>query len=58
MDDRVIVRNNIFEKYLFRNVRQDEYEQAIAIERICFPPNEACTEKNMKNRITTAPELF
>ena len=30
----------------------------MAIEQICFPPHEACSEKHMKERIAKAPELF
>lgn len=46
------------QKFEFRNIKQDEAEQAVAIEQICFPPNEACSEKHMRNRIAAAPELF
>lgn len=53
-----IVDIDILEKFEFRNIRQDETGQAVAIEQICFPPNEACSEKNMKDRISTAPDLF
>lgn len=49
---------NISEKYEFRNIKPDETDQAVIIEQICFPPNEACSEKNMKDRIAAAPELF
>lgn len=48
----------IEEFFVFRNIRQDEAEQAAAIEQICFPPNEACSEQNMRERIAKAPELF
>lgn len=48
----------LMEKYEFRSIRQDEAEQAIRIERICFPPNEACSTQCMKERIVKAPELF
>lgn len=48
----------ILEKFEFRNIKQEEAEQAIIIEQICFPPHEACSEQNMKDRISTAPELF
>lgn len=48
----------LVEKYEFRSIRPDEAEQAVRIEQICFPPNEACSEKCMKERIATAPELF
>ena len=44
--------------YEFRNICPEEADQAVAIEQICFPPNEACSEKNMKERIAKAPELF
>ena len=30
----------------------------MAIEQICFPPNEACAEKHMRDRIAKASELF
>jgi ribosomal protein S18 acetylase RimI-like enzyme len=45
-------------KYEFRSIRPEEADQAVAIEQICFPPNEACSEQHMKERIATAPELF
>lgn len=48
----------IEEFFEFRNIRQDEAEQAAAIEQICFPPNEACSERSMRERIAKAPELF
>lgn len=48
----------LLEKYEFRSIRQEEAEQAVRMEQICFSPNEACSEKCMKERITTAPELF
>ena len=48
----------IHEKYEFRNIHKDEIEQAAEIESICFPPNEACSARSMKERVETAPELF
>lgn len=53
-----IADKDIVEKFEFRNIRQDEAEQAAVIEQICFPPNEACSEQNMRERIAKAPELF
>ena len=44
--------------YEYRDIHPDELEQAIAIEQICFPPNEACSPKAMTERIAAAPELF
>ena len=50
--------NTLTEKFEFRNILPEEADQAVAIELICFPPNEACSEKHMKKRIAKAPELF
>lgn len=46
------------DRFEFRSIRQGEEDRAVAIEQICFPPHEACSEKNMKKRIAKAPELF
>lgn len=46
------------EGFTFREIKREETEQAIAIERICFPPHEACSAKAMTERIIAAPELF
>ena len=48
----------ILEKFEFRDIKPEEAEQAVAIEQICFPPNEACSEQHMKERMRKAPELF
>lgn len=56
--DKKFADKDILEKYEFRNIRQEEAEQAVEIEQICFPPNEACSEQHMKERIAKAPELF
>ena len=46
------------ERFEFRNIRDNEIDQAVTIEHICFPPNEACSRKAMTERIKKAPELF
>ena len=46
------------ERCEFRNILPHEADQAAEIERICFPPNEACSAAMMKERVNTAPELF
>lgn len=53
-----VADKSILEKFEFRNIKQSETEQAIAIEQICFPPNEACSAESMKRRIEAAQELF
>lgn len=48
----------LYERFEFRNILPTEAEQAVDIEQICFPPNEACSESMMKQRIAMAPDLF
>lgn len=43
---------------MIRQIRREEADEAAEIERICFPPNEACTYKQMQERVRRAPELF
>ena len=50
--------DNLNERFVFRNILPEEADQAARIEKICFPPNEACSESMMKERVATAPELF
>ncbi|MCD8240899.1 MAG: GNAT family N-acetyltransferase [Lachnospiraceae bacterium] len=49
---------NIEDCFEFRQIRPDEAEQTVRIEQICFPPNEACSEKMMRERVRVAPETF
>lgn len=49
---------DLCERFEFRNIRLEEGEQAAEIERICFPPNEACSREMMLERVAKAPELF
>ncbi|MDO4439137.1 MAG: GNAT family N-acetyltransferase [Eubacteriales bacterium] len=53
-----IVNEAIVDRFEFRNIKPEDTKQAVEIERICFPPNEACSEKNMKERIAKAPDYF
>ena len=41
------------EHYEFRSILPDEAGQTAEIERICFPPNEACSPTMMKEREIT-----
>lgn len=45
-------------QFIFRNIEKSETDQAVSIEQICFPPNEACSAKSMTERIAATPELF
>ena len=51
-------RTVLLEKYEFRNIHPEEIAQTAEIEKICFPPNEACTYEHMEPRIKKAPDLF
>lgn len=46
------------ERFEFRNILPEEADQAALIEKICFPPNEACSESMMKERVDMAPDFF
>ncbi len=50
----IIIRDN----FEFRYINKEETDQAINLEQICFPPNEACSPKNMTIRIEKAAEQF
>lgn len=49
---------HILDRYEFRNIKPEEAEEAAEIERICFPPNEACSEQHMKDRVAGIEDLF
>nr|WP_034908739.1 GNAT family N-acetyltransferase [[Eubacterium] cellulosolvens] len=50
--------DSVYEKYEFRSIRPEEADEAAEIERICFPPNEACTKEHILERISVASEQF
>lgn len=56
--EQAIESTALTERFLFRHIHEDEADQAVAIEQICFPPNEACSEGHMRERIANASELF
>ena len=58
MSQYSISNQNLLERFEFRSIYQEEAEQAVEIEQICFPPNEACSRQHMKERIEKAPNLF
>ena len=61
---RAIIENlgiedyDVYERFAFRTINTEEAEEAAKVEAACFPPNEACTLENMKNRISKASDLF
>ncbi|MGN0353726.1 MAG: GNAT family N-acetyltransferase [Muricoprocola sp.] len=46
------------DRFEFRDIRQEEADAAVRIEQICFPPNEACNEERMKQRVEKTSETF
>ena len=46
------------DRFEFRCIRPEETQQAIEIEQICFPPNEACSPKSLTERIKATAETF
>lgn len=60
MDERAQKQDalKLHEKFEFRDILPKEAEQAAEIERICFPPNEACTREMIIRRVEKAPDLF
>ena len=57
-DSKVISEKTLTERFDFRQILPEEADQAVMIEQICFPPNEACKEEIMRERVRTAPDLF
>lgn len=49
---------NVLDRFGFRSVRANEAEEVAEIEKICFPPHEVCSKKDMFERVEHAPELF
>ena len=48
----------LYERFELRSIRPEEAREAAEIERICFPPNEACSREMMLERAAAAPDLF
>lgn len=46
------------ERFEFCEIAPEDAEEAAEVERICFPPNEACTREQMVKRAAAAPEVF
>ena len=49
---------NVLDRFEFRSVKANEAEEVAEIEKICFPPHEVCSKKDMFERVEHAPELF
>lgn len=56
--ERQINVKQLLDKYEFREILKGEISQAAEIERLCFPPSEACSYEHMASRIEKAPDLF
>ena len=53
---------NVLDRFEFRSVRVNEAEEVAEIEKICFPPHEVCSKKDMFEReehgLATDEEAF
>ena len=49
---------NVLDRFEFRSVKANEAKEVAEIEKICFPPHEVCSKKDMFERVEHAPELF
>lgn len=47
-----------FDRFEFRDAKLSEWEELTALEKVCFPPNEACTSEQLRQRIEKASENF
>lgn len=57
--DLVSLQNtHLVRRFHLREVLPEDAEQVCRIEKICFPPNEACSEKSMKERVSRAADAF
>lgn len=45
-------------RFEFRDILPEEAEQTVAIENICFPPNEACSAEMMRERVEKVADFF
>lgn len=53
-----VADTGLYERFNFCPIDKELADEAAEIEQICFPPNEACAPKQMKERIETASDLF
>ena len=53
-----VADTGLYERFDFCPIDKELADEAAEIEQICFPPNEACAPKQMKERIETASDLF
>lgn len=58
LEEHGFADKDLYERFEFRNILANEADQAVTIEQICFPPNEACSDQMMRDRIAVAPDLF
>lgn len=48
----------LIKKFHIRKIEAKDADAAVAIEQTCFPPNEACSEKMMRERVEKAADSF
>ena len=53
-----IADHDLYERFDFRQINDDEADEAAAVEAECFPPKEACTLEHMRDRVRAAKDIF
>ena len=49
---------NVLDRFEFRSVKANEAEEVAEIEKICFPPHEVCSKKDMFERVEHHRNFF
>ena len=49
---------DLYERFDFRLINDDEADEAATVEAECFPPKEACMLEHMRERVRAAKEIF
>ncbi len=52
------LNQKVYERFIIREIHTEESFQAAQIEKACFAPHEACSEKMIQERIYKAADLF
>lgn len=48
----------LYERFEFREIHEEEADDTAVIEAACFPPKEACSLEHMRERVAAAKEIF
>ena len=52
------LKKDILKKFEFRHTTAEDGDSAVKVEQTCFPPNEACSEARMRERVVKISDQF